>query len=216
MGNVISVEEITLYDLQQRFGLQQVDPQFFNELFGDLPGLTEIEMQRLKRLQAIYANLATRSVFENTVKMAIVSPLLDLAGFYLPPFYIDTEEEVQIEAQENGVMIRGRIDVLVLKDQFWILVIESKRAEFPLKTGIPQALTYMLANPEPTQPLYGMVTNGSHFVFLKLMHDDVPRYARSQEFRLEEENELGQVLQVLKRLAGTIALNASLNYDGSN
>ncbi|HHP7244155.1 MAG TPA: restriction endonuclease subunit R [Elainellaceae cyanobacterium] len=207
MMNVISVEKITLYDLQQRFGLQQVDHQFFNELSDDLPRLTEIELQRLKRLQAIYANLATRSVLENTVKMAIVSPLLDLAGFYLPPFYIDIEEEVQIEAQENGGMIRGRIDVLVLKDQFWILVIESKRAEFSLKTGIPQALTYMLANPEPTHPLYGMVTNGSHFVFLKLMHHDRPHYARSQEFRLEEENELKQVLQVLKRLAEAIARN---------
>ena len=36
--------------------------------------------------------------------------------------------------------MRGRIDVLVLKQQFWLLVIESKQTGFSLLTAIPQAL----------------------------------------------------------------------------
>ena len=140
MPSTLPAEKVTLYDLEQRFQLQQRDAvQFFPEWQQELLPLTESEQQRLDRVKAIYANLARRSVLENTVKMAIVSPLLDLAGFYLPPFYISTEEEVQIQAEDDGIAIRGRIDVLVLQEAFWLLVIESKRAEFSLRVGIPQA-----------------------------------------------------------------------------
>ena len=206
MPSTLPAEKVTLYDLEQRFQLQQRDAaQFFPEWQQELQPLTESEQQRLDRVKAIYANLARRSVLENTVKMAIVSPLLDLAGFYLPPFYISTEEEVQIQAEDDGIAIRGRIDVLVLKEAFWLLVIESKRAEFSLRVGIPQALTYMLATPSPERPLYGLVTNGSNFVFLKLVRQGTPFYARSKEFLLEEDGQLGQVLQILKRLAAIVA-----------
>jgi len=206
MPPTLPAEKVTLYDLEQRFQLQQRDAvQFFPEWQQELQPLTDAEQQRLDRVKAIYANLARRSVLENTVKMAIVSPLLDLAGFYLPPFYISTEEEVQIQAEDDGIAIRGRIDVLVLKETFWLLVIESKRAEFSLRVGIPQALTYMLATPSPERPLYGLVTNGSNFVFLKLVRQDTPFYARSKEFLLEEDGQLGQVLQILKRLAAIVA-----------
>ncbi len=206
MPSTLPAEKVTLYDLEQRFQLQQRDAgQFFPEWQQELLPLTESEQQRLDRVKAIYANLARRSVLENTVKMAIVSPLLDLAGLYLPPFYISTEEEVQIQAEDDGIAIRGRIDVLVLKETFWLLVIESKRAEFSLRVGIPQALTYMLATPSPERPLYGLVTNGSNFVFLKLVRQGTPFYARSKEFLLEEDGQLGQVLQILKRLAAIVA-----------
>ena len=90
--------------------------------------------------------------------------------------------------------------MVVVLDQFWVLVIESKRGEFSLKVGIPQALTYMLATPNRDRPLYGMVTNGSNFVFLKLVQQDKPYYARSKMLDLED-NELHTALQVLKRLA---------------
>ena len=206
MPSTLPAEKVTLYDLEQRFQLQQRDAaQFFPEWQQELQPLTESEQQRLDRVKAIYANLARRSVLENTVKMAIVSPLLDLAGFYLPPFYISTEEEVQIQAEDDGIVIRGRIDVIVLKETFWLLVIDSKRAEFSLRVGIPQALTYMLATPSPERPLYGLVTNGSNFVFLKLVRQGTPFYARSKEFLLEEDGQLGQVLQILKRLAALVA-----------
>ena len=201
--------QVTLYDLQQRFRLNKVEnAEFFSEWYENLPALTLEEQQRLERVKAIYANLSTRSVLENTLKMAIVSPLLDLAGFYLPPFYINTEQEVLLQAEDEGKQIRGRIDVLVLKEQFWVLVIESKRAEFSLKVGIPQALTYMLATPTPNRPLYGMVTNGSNFVFLKLLRQEAPRYGRSKTFDLEESTELYTVLQILKRLAQVVGAEA--------
>jgi Zn-finger protein len=53
-------------------------------------------------------------------------------------------------------------------------------------------------------PLYGMVTNGSNFVFLKLVQQGTPVYARSKEFLLEEDDQLRQVLQVLKQLGAIV------------
>jgi predicted type IV restriction endonuclease len=143
-------------------------------------------------------------LLENTVKLVVVAPLLDLAGLFFPPFYVSTEEEVNIEVADTGMAVRGRMDVLVWKDQLWVLVIESKRAELSLKVGVPQALAYMLAAPPTQRSLYGLVTNGSNFVFLKLERQDRPRYGRSREFVLENDGDLGTVLQVMTRLANLV------------
>ena len=186
-------------------GLQQTDDEtFFLEWQGDLPKLTETEQQRLARVQAVVANLEQRSVLENTVKLAVVAPLLDLSGLFLPPFYVSTEDSVEIEAVDKTLIVRGRIDILVLKEQLWVLVIESKRAEFSPKVGIPQILSYMLAAPQVEMPLYGLVTNGTDFVFLKLLFQDVPRYARSRQFVLGQDHDLERVLQIMKQLANIV------------
>ncbi|NEQ20687.1 MAG: restriction endonuclease subunit R [Microcoleus sp. SIO2G3] len=202
MTQTITADKITLYDLEQRFQLQQTeDPSFFLEWQGDLPALTEAEQQRLARVRAVVANLERRAVLENTVKLAVVAPLLDLSGLFLPPFYVSTEDSVQIEATDESIVVRGRIDILVLKEQLWVLVIESKRAEFSPKVGIPQVLSYMLATPQKNFPLYGLVTNGTDFVFLKLWFQEVPHYARSRQFVLGQDHDLERVLQILKQLA---------------
>ena len=205
MAQTIAADKITLYDLEQRFGLQQTeDETFFLEWQGDLPKLTETEQQRLARVQAVVANLEQRSVLENTVKLAVVAPLLDLSGLFLPPFYVSTEDSVEIEAVDKTLIVRGRIDILVLKEQLWVLVIESKRAEFSPKVGISQILSYMLASPQVEMPLYGLVTNGTDFVFLKLLFQDVPRYARSRQFVLGQDHDLERVLQIMKQLANIV------------
>ena len=202
MTQTLAIEKVSLYELERKLGLQlERDPNFFREWQDDLPSLTSFETERLERVIAISANLERRSVLENTVKMAIVSPLLDLAGFFLPPFYVDTETTVEISAEEAGVQLRGRIDVLVLIEQIWVLVIESKRAGFSLKVGLPQALSYMIASPQSPQPVFGLVTNGSSFVFLKLVQQDVPKYAKSKEFILDQDDGLALTFQILKKLA---------------
>lgn len=202
MLQTISADKITLYDLEQRFGLMESDESaFFEEWQTDLPVLTRVEIDRLVRVRTAYNNLARRSVLESTVKLAVVSPLLDLSGLFFPPFYVTTEEEVEVIMDSHDLVVRGRMDVLVLKEQFWVLVIESKRAELSLKVGIPQVLAYMLGTPQPDRPMYGLVTNGSNFVFLKLEQRDVPTFDRSREFMLETDDDLEIVLQIMKRLA---------------
>lgn len=83
----------------------------------------------------------------------------------------------------------------------WLLVVESKQAAFSLFEAIPQALAYMLANPYPDKPLFGLVTNGEDFQFIKLVKQKLAIYDLSDKFTLfKRENELYKVLAILKKL----------------
>jgi hypothetical protein len=137
----------------------------------------------------------------------IAAPLLDLAGFYNPPFYSRSEQPIQLSLPDQEVVIRGKIDILVIQAQLWLLLIESKQAGFSLSPGIPQVLAYMLASPDNHKPLYGMVTNGSNFVFLKLTRYPQPVYAKSKEFILNPDKGLEQTLRIMKRLGAVIRRN---------
>jgi hypothetical protein len=61
--------------------------------------------------------------------------LLDLAGFYHKPFRIETETAIALEMKDEGTIIRGRIDVLAIKNQLWLLVIELSTGQKVAKVG---------------------------------------------------------------------------------
>lgn len=208
MVQLIAATAINLHDLESRFQLHLVDDdQSFREWQDDLPEITELEKQQLDRVKACYLNLVQYSMLEEAVKMVVVSPLLNLAGFYLPPFYIATEETVEISDEDEEVVVKGKIDVLVVKNQLWVLVIESKRPTYSLEVAIPQALAYMMASPNTDRPTFGMVTNGRDFQFIKLVRQGIPKYALSNSFDIRDRgNELYGVLSVLKRLAEIISV----------
>ena len=208
MVQTIQATDITLHDLRSKFNLSQTeDDQFFREWQNDLPEISESELRSLDRVKSNYRNLIEYPpLLENAVKMVVLSPLLDLAGFYQPPFRVETETSINLAAEDEGVIVKGRIDVLVLQEQLWLLVIESKKAEFSLEAARAQALAYMLANPKRDQPSFGLITNGSSFVFVKLVKRQMPQYALSRLFSiLSPGNELYSVLSILKRLGAAIS-----------
>ena len=201
MVQTIPATNINLYDLERKFDLHLVEgEQFFREWVDGLPELTDLEKQQLDRVKASYFNLAKRPMLETTVKMVVLSPLLEMADFYLSPFSIVAEKEVQISAEDDETIIKGRIDVLVIQNLLWILVIESKRPSFSLEEGLPQALAYMLANPSNDRPTFALVTNGSNFIFIKMSKQGTPQYATSYEFTLRRGDDLYIVLRILKRI----------------
>ena len=204
MVQVIQAQNINIVYLKEKFGLRLTDSdQIFTEWLDNLPEITDLEKQYLDRVKTNYLSLVKRRpISEEMVKMVVLSPLLDLADFYRPPFYVETESSIEIALEDEGEIVRGRIDVMVLKHQFWLLVIESKQSGFSLLTAIPQALAYMLANPTPERPAFGLVTNGDDFQFIKLTKQDTPQYALSDKFTLSKrENELYKVLSILKKLS---------------
>jgi len=204
MVQSIQAQNISLGYLEEKFKLQEVNKEtFFPEWFDNLPEITDLEQQYLNRVKDNFLRLATHPpLLEDAVKMIVVSPLLDLAGFYAEPFSLATEESIEIIAEDAEEVIRGRIDILVIQARFWLLVIESKRPKFSLLESIPQALSYMLANPQPEKPAFGLVTNGSHFIFLKLVKGYQLEYAVSYELSLlRRENELYQVLRIFKKIS---------------
>ena len=199
----LPVKDITLSDLRTKFGLNLVeDEEFFPEWQVNLPELTALERQRLDRVKAAYNNLLEYPpILENTVKMVVLSPLLDMANFYLPPFRIKSEDSVELSAEDEGVIYRGKIDVLVFQEKLWLMVIESKQAAFSLETGEAQLLAYMLASPNPEKPTFGMISNGGSFRFFKLVKAQINQYALSKLFNTRNPgNELYNVLEILKKL----------------
>jgi hypothetical protein len=210
MVETIQARNITLLDLVDKFGLQLVeDEQFFGDWGDDFPEITEFEKQFLDQVKASYLNLLLYPpMLENTVKMVVLSPLLQLAGFYLPPFHIKSEPEIQIEIEDEDKVVKGNIDVLVLQRRFWVLVIESKRQDFSLSVGVAQILAYMLANPDSKRPTFGMLTNGGEFQLVKLTRQDTPQYAFSPSFNLRNPgNDLYRILSILKRLAQILSIS---------
>ena len=206
MVQVISASELTLNEVETKFHLQQAEEEkFFSEWQENLPEISEEEKQYLDQVKADFLYLNKYPLFEEAVKMVVLSPLLTLAGFYRTPFRISEEVPVQIAVKEEGQILRGRIDILVIQEQFWVLVIESKQASFSLKNGIAQALVYLVATPNQSQAVFGMVTNGSHFIFLKLMLGETSQYALSDEFSLlRRGNDLSAVLGILKHIGKLI------------
>ena len=208
MVQAIPASDLTLHDVEAKFGLRETeDQQFFLEWQIDLPELTEPERQSLAAVKASFLYLNKYPMSEEAVKLVVLSPLLAMAGFYQPPFQLRTEVPVQIALSDEGELVRGRIDVLVLQERFWVLVVESKEAEFGLKQAIAQALAYMAATPHVDQPAFGLVTNGSEFRFLKLTQQDTCQYAFSDLLTLQRrENDLEQVLSILKRIGSLLAI----------
>ncbi|WP_318781189.1 hypothetical protein [Amazonocrinis nigriterrae] len=93
MVQVIQAQNVTVSYLKERFALQKSeDEHFFSEWFDYLPEISELEKQYLDRVITNYLSvLENAPLLEEAVKLVVLSPLLDLAGFYRPPFHILTE-----------------------------------------------------------------------------------------------------------------------------
>jgi hypothetical protein len=196
-----------LSDLQNRFNLRQVNnDSFFSEWVENLPSLNEQEQVGINRVKQRYDyHRADGLLLEGTINLVVVSPLLELAGFLDPPFRIQSPYGIALELDDPEETIRGFIDTLVVQQRLWILVIESKRTSIPVPAALPQLLAYMLASPHSERPVFGMATNGDEFVFLKLSQGKAPQYDASRTFSLfPRRHELGQVLQILKRLGQVV------------
>jgi hypothetical protein len=205
MVQTVQASDLSLHEVETKFGLQEnQDMNFFTEWWKDLPELTDAEQRSLDQLKADFLYLNKYPLSEEAVKLVVVSPLLAMAGFYRAPFRLKTEAPVQIALEDEGEVVRGRIDVLVLQDQFWVLVVESKEAGFSLKEAIAQALAYMATTPHPEKAAFSFITNGTEFLFAKLLQPSA-QYAFSDLLTLQRRaNDLYSVASILKRLSQAI------------
>jgi hypothetical protein len=202
MVQLIKAKDVTLNQLAEHFQLQRAgDKAFFPEWQDNLPELNEFERQFLNQIKEDFSHLSFYPILEPVVKMVVLSPLLRLAQFYRPPFYVASEQETEIISEDEGTIVRGNLDLLVFQPPFWVAVIESKRADLSLAPAIPQVLAYMLSHPDKEKPCFGVVTNGGEFRFIKLIQKNVPKYGVSDLFALDSRDDIEIVLRVLKRLA---------------
>ena len=209
MSQTVRASDISLRDLEVQFGLQRTfDVQFFLEWQNECPEMVDFDKRFLDRIKDNYLNLIKYPpLLEDIVKMAILGPLLNIAGFYLYPFHTKSEYSVKLSTEDEDFVGEGKMDILVLKEQFWVTAIESKRVTFSIEAGLAQILAYMLANEDQDKPCFGMITTGGSFVFIKLLKGENPQYALSRVYELNNPgNDLYTVLGVLKQLE-QLALN---------
>ena len=208
--NPISKTITTLADVEQRFNLSPTDNDiFFQEWQQGLPQLTAQERENLDQIQRRFLRHRKRSsLAEGVINQLLISPLLTLAGLYDEPFYVTTEASVELEVKEKDENLRGRIDTLVIAQQLWALIVESK-STIAFSVALPQLMTYMMANPNPERPVYGMIGNGDEFMFIKMLTEVNPQYDLSNIFYLllPRRNQLYDVLSILKQIAKIMVTN---------
>lgn len=184
--------------LHERLELSRAEEvSFFSEWKRPTAPLDDGEKAFLDHLQQRYYNYYNADLLtEGTVLLSIVAPLLEHLGFHEPPFFVRSEVPVMLEVAERDEIYRGRMDVLVVRDFLWILTVEAKRSKFAADIALPQCLAYMSAATQ--QPSFGMVTNGSDFIFCKL---EKKVYDFSEAFSLlSRRNQLYEVASILTRL----------------
>lgn len=202
-------ENISLKYLKENLDLDRLDDDnFFTEWQNNLPNITTEEIQFLTRIKSRYFYQLDESILlEEGVTMMIVSPLLEIAGFYDSPFKTKFEPTIKLTIDTKEEILQGRIDVLIVQNQFWVWVLEAKRTTFSLGLGIPQALAYMLANPNINKPTFGILTSGEDFIFLKLLNQVKPIYSLSKKFSILNDGDLEKVLQIMKKIGKIIIEN---------
>jgi hypothetical protein len=200
-------ENTTLGYLRENFNLQRNEErQFFPEWFEHLPALSDTDQAFLERVRLRYFyQLDEGTLLEEGVKMMMMAPLLDVAGFYDPPFKTRFEPAVSVAIETGDEMLRGRIDALVVQSQFWVWVLEAKRTTFSLSLGIPQAIAYMLADPSSKAFTFGLLMSGEDFIFIKLVRQGTPTYGLSRKFSIINEGDLAEVLRIMRGIGQIVA-----------
>ena len=173
-------------------------PDFFSEWTTQLTDLTEAEQARLDIIKRRYLYHRQHGhLLENAVNFLVISPLLELAGLYDPPYLLRSEVPVRFELEDEQKVYQGRIDALVIQQNLWVVLVESKRTSFNMTTALPQALAYLAYSPQE-RPKFALVSNGEYSLFVKLSQKE---YAFSDDFSLNRRrNELWDVLRILNRL----------------
>jgi hypothetical protein len=171
-----------------------------------LPEVSRVEQIALDELRRRYVYQRSEGqLLEGTITLLLASPLLAIAGFYDPPFRVRAEESVRLTLNDGEEVQQGRIDVLVLLNQFWVVVLESKKTALSVWAALPQTLAYVMANPQPEKATFGLVTNGDDVLFVKLVQTEHRLYALSRVFAPFTSNrELYNALQILKRIGHVI------------
>ncbi|MEG4530788.1 type I restriction enzyme HsdR N-terminal domain-containing protein [Microcoleus sp. D2_18a_D3] len=205
MAKVIAVTEAikSLAEAESRLNLSRTeDEAFFTEWQTELPSPSDSEQTALDTLRRrLLYHRADGELLEGAVTLLVASPLLELAGFYDPPFRMKAEAAIEIAIDDGEETLRGRIDILILQNQLWVMVLECKKTTISTRSALPQALAYMMANPDLDKPRFGMLTNGDDVLFVKLRAQPTPEYGLSRAFSIYTvRSELRSAFQVLKHL----------------
>ena len=137
MSSAITDAITTIALAETRFNLSLTeDRAFFPEWQSDVLALSSHEKKSLDELRQRYLyQRSAGQLLEGTVTLLLVSPLLAIAGFYDPSFRVRAEASVSLTVDDGEEILSGRIDVLVWSNQFWVVIVGSKKPTY--RFGLP-------------------------------------------------------------------------------
>jgi hypothetical protein len=197
---------LSLGEVKERLQVEEVlDPGFFPE-WQDLPlDLTDTDRQMLDQLRIDFCERQ-----ENPSSVAIVKtfswlPLMRSAG--LTSLSNPAEQVIDIDLSYDDKygdvqIARGAIAIMISHNRLWQAIIETQPEHSHVMQVLPQLLTKMMGQTPSAKPIFGLCTNGTEFVFIKLVCDRVKRYALSPMFSMyrQTDNDLYQVVTILRHL----------------
>ena len=177
MVNVINASSLTLQEIRQQFQLQS---NFEEDIaaFLQLKDLNPAQQDRLNCIRTDWDRyLFAGKVSEGEVKVLVLSRLLVEAGYLSrEDLRVSLEEQVsEVEVEDGDRVIRGRMDLVVCQESesaavpLCILAIETKNSEIDVRAGLPQLLFYMHSFLERQAMVWGLVTNGETYLFVRLV-----------------------------------------------
>ena len=217
MPLITQAKNLTLGEIHRKLNLQKSrDARFFHEWQDVDSSLSEADQENLDQLKNDLEDMQEHPTHEEIVKIFALGPILRLAGMAKYPFLPKAEHIIEIDLSyedkdEEAVIIRGRIDILISHENLWAIVIETKRSSSNVLEALPQTLSYMMASKGNNFPIYGLCTNGTDFIFVKLVKGEVNQYALSDPFSIyrNSHDEIYDVVSILKHLGSIVTQNQS-------
>lgn len=215
MPLVTQAKNLTLGDVHRKLNLHKSRAAtFFHEWRDVNSPLSEADRENLDQLKTELEDMQEHPNHEEIVKIFALGPILRLAGMAKYPFLPKAEHIIEIDLSyedqdDEAVIIRGRIDILISHENLWAIVIETKRSSSNVLEALPQTLSYMMTNKQNSLPTYGLCTNGTDFIFVKLVKGDVNEYALSSPFSIydQDSNKLCNVVSILRKLGAIVTQN---------
>ncbi|NJP08952.1 MAG: restriction endonuclease subunit R [Leptolyngbyaceae cyanobacterium RU_5_1] len=206
----LNAEKLSLQDIHRLLRLQKLPTGNYADVLS-LEPLTEYEQQELTQIASDFENyLSPGKVSEGLVKVLTVYPLLRLAGFYRYPFELNLEETIaRISVVDEDTEITGRFDILAInreaerngqREAFWVLVIEAKNSSIAVNAALPPLLAYAYEGLDDQNLVWGLVTNGVNYQFVRLQREEPPTYQPLPTLHLFERDRALQLLQALKAI----------------
>ncbi|PSF35533.1 restriction endonuclease subunit R [Aphanothece hegewaldii CCALA 016] len=207
----IQAKKLTLEDVHRLLNLvEKYEEVSFSKFFSLLP-VSESEKTELLQIRNDFRSyLRERKAFLGQIKAITLFPLLRLAGFYHYPMQIQVEEGIEnIVIEDEETIITGRLDIVLVNKEkptinnipFWILVIEAKESAIEVRQGLPQLLTYAYSSLAQQSVVWGLVTNGLQYLFVRVCLGNPSKYQLMPILDLMYTTSAIELLQVLKAVS---------------
>lgn len=167
------------------------------------PEINQEEKRLLDELKDQYIDSLVEDILvKNYNKSEVLTTLIKLAGFLSPPFKLEYENSIEITLNTKDGIINGYIKSILIQQQLWIPIFDSKFTDFLEELATHYTRDY-IADKQPTcKSLFIMATDGKKFLFkCVLFKQREQEHDWSNLFSFSpSSNKLYGVLLALKRI----------------